>query len=163
EFGIPADGDGRVLGNRKKHEFQYEFINDASDVIFQHAAGYTGSGIVLGAFIREATDRRWKISPRNDRTDGHYGILGKHSEKEIQAGVERREEVLRMVPRNDSLVELENAAWRFLQRARAGHADSYGVALFYAQRLIRRTSIVEEHVGQSFADSPRTSVDSAND
>ena len=96
------------------------------------------SGIVIGAFVHEATDEAWKKFDRGVENDAHFGILGKAAESDLrQFFIRNRDFGALVLPADDAPDTLVNAAWQCLYGSYTrNHPSDYGYAMAYANRAI---------------------------
>jgi cellulose synthase (UDP-forming) len=74
-------GSAAVMPRQEKQQANY--IHNILDVIYAHVPGASRERNVIGAFVCEATDQRWKISDTGETEEGFLGVFGKKSEKTI--------------------------------------------------------------------------------
>jgi cellulose synthase/poly-beta-1,6-N-acetylglucosamine synthase-like glycosyltransferase len=119
-------------------EKQSDYLWHALATIFSHSAGRVRSGIVIGAFVHEATDEAWKKLDRGVEEDAHYGILGKATESSLQPLLTRNHQFgALVVPVDDAPDTLINSAWQCLNGSYTrSQPRDYGYAMAYANRAI---------------------------
>jgi len=119
-------------------EKQSDYLRHACSIIFSHSAGRVRSGIVIGAFVHEATDEAWKKFDRGNENDAHYGILGKAAESDLRRlFIRNRDFGALVLPADDAPDTLVNAAWQCLYGSYTrNHPRDYGYAMAYANRAI---------------------------
>ncbi len=74
---------GSAAVMRRQEKQQAEYIHNILDAIYAHVPGVSREGNVIGAFVCEATDQKWKISDTGETKEGFLGVFGKKSERII--------------------------------------------------------------------------------
>lgn len=131
EIGWPAK-------DQDSEKEQSAYLRYVGSLIYSHEAGRMRSGIVIGAFVHEATDEAWKKFEHGKDGDAHYGILGKAAEPDLRRFFIRNHDFDTLVlPTNDAPDTLVNAAWRCLYGSYTRqYPKDYGYAMAYANREI---------------------------
>ena len=131
EIGLPARDHA---GEQKQSDYLWHVCS----IIYSHGAGRVRSGIVIGAFVHEATDEAWKRFERGKDDDAHYGVLGKMAEANLRQFFMRNRDFSALVlPADDAPDTLINAAWQCLYGPYTRQQPrDYGYAMAYANRAI---------------------------
>src|SRR4029077_938724 len=94
---------------------QSDYLGHVWSIVVSHSAGRVRSGIVIGAFVHEATDEAWKEFERGVDNDAHYGILGKATETGLRRFIMRDRDFGALVlPADDAPDSLIRSAWECL-------------------------------------------------
>ncbi|HXD00902.1 MAG TPA: glycosyltransferase family 2 protein [Verrucomicrobiae bacterium] len=129
---------GRPGENSTTEEQQSQYLQQILVMVFSHAAGRARTGVVIGAFVHEATDEAWKRFERGKEGDAHYGILGKPSEAALGRLLKQNNDFFSWIsPTNDTPENLITAAWQCLDGPYVSkYSRDYGYAMTYANRAI---------------------------
>ena len=129
---------GKPASDAASEKQQSDYLRDVCRIAFSHCAGRMRSGVVLGAFVHEATDEAWKKFEHGKEGDAHFGILGKVTETDLRRFFTHNHDFgTLVVPVDDAPDTLIDSAWHCLYGYYPSHEPrDYGYAMAYANRAI---------------------------